>query len=346
LALVLQAWGMMLSDVLAQALKVTAFVAVMMIAVEYVNVLTQGTWARALAASRSRQYLLAVALGATPGCLGAFAVVALYSHRMVSFGALVATMIATSGDEAFVMLALFPWTAVLLMTGLALVGWAAGVVTDLLLPAPRAAEHGFELHEEEDCQCFAGARVLNQLREPSVARGSLALAILVFIAVLAGGSVVAPSSVWLRAILLGLGVFTLFVVLTVPEHFLEAHLWRHVVLQHVPRILVWTASALLLTELAMKVWPESTPSATTRWIALAGASLLGLIPESGPHLLFVTLFEQGLVPLSTLVASSVVQDGHGTLPLLAHSRSDFLKVKAINLVVGLAIGAAMMALGS
>ena len=337
---------MMLTDVGAQALRVTAFVAIMMIAVEYLNVLTRGTWARALSASPSRQYLLAVLLGATPGCLGAFAVVALYSHRMVSFGALVAAMIATSGDEAFVMLALFPGTAVLLMAGLALVGWAAGTATDVLLPAPRASEHGFELHEEDDCQCFPGARILDQLREPSVARGSLTFAIIVFLAALASGSAVAPSSLWLRCILLGPGAFALFVVLTVPEHFLEAHLWRHVVLQHVPRIFAWTAGALLLTELAMEIWPESTPSGTAHWIVLAGASLLGLIPESGPHLLFVTLFEQGLIPFSTLVASSIVQDGHGTLPLLAYSRSDFLRVKAINLLVGLAIGAAMMALGS
>jgi hypothetical protein len=156
----------------------------------------------------------------------------------------------------------------------------------------------------------------------------------------------ASSSVWLRSTLIGLGVFTLFVVLTVPEHFLQEHLWRHVVLQHMPRVFAWTAAALLLTELAMRAWPEATPSPTTHWLVLAAASLLGLIPESGPHLLFVTLFEQGLVPLSTLVASSIVQDGHGTLPLLAYSRSDFIKVKAINLVAGLAVGAALMALGS
>ena len=338
---------MMLTDVLAQALRVTAFVAFMMIVVEYLNVLTRGAWARTLSASRSRQYLLAVLLGATPGCLGAFAVVALYSHRMVSFGALVAAMIATSGDESFVMLALFPWTALPLMAGLALVGWVAGIATDRLLPVPsRAGEHRFELHEEDDCECFPGARVLDQLREPSVARGSLAFAALVFLTALASGSTLAPSSAGLRGILLGLGAVTLFVVLTVPEHFLQDHLWRHVVLQHVPRIFAWTAGALLLTGVVMQIWPESAPSATTHWLVLTAASLLGLIPESGPHLLFVTLFEQGLVPFSTLVASSIVQDGHGTLPLLAYSRSDFLELKAINLVVGLAVGAALMALGS
>jgi len=33
-----------------------------------------------------------------------------------------------------------------------------------------------------------------------------------------------------------------------------------------------------------------------------------------------------------------VQDGHGMLPLLAESRRDFLKVKAINLLVGFLTG--------
>jgi hypothetical protein len=336
----------MLSEVLAQTIRVTAFVAVMMIAVEYVNVLTRGTWARTLAASPSRQYLLAVLLGATPGCLGTFALVTLYSHRMVSFGALVAALIATSGDEAFVMLALFPWTAGGVMVGLALLGWGVGVATDSLLPAPsREAAHGFELHEDDDCQCFPRALVLAQLREPSVARGSLALAMVAFVAVVTAGGILAPASPGLRIILLGLGLFTLWVVVTVPDHFLEAHLWRHVVLQHVPRVFLWTGGALLLTNVALRAWPETPPSAATSWIVLAGASLLGLIPESGPHLLFVTLFDQGLVPLSTLVTSSIVQDGHGTLPLLAYSRPDFLKGKAVKLVAGLAVGAAMMAVG-
>jgi hypothetical protein len=34
------------------------------------------------------------------------------------------------------------------------------------------------------------------------------------------------------------------------------------------------------------------------------------------------------------------------LPLLAHSRRDFVRVKAVNLVVGLAVGAALLAMGS
>ncbi|HMB15715.1 MAG TPA: hypothetical protein VKN62_05315, partial [Pelovirga sp.] len=59
-----------------------------------------------------------------------------------------------------------------------------------------------------------------------------------------------------------------------------------------------------------------------------------------PHLVFLTLYSQGAIPFSILLASSIVQDGHGMLPLLADSRRDFFQVKAINLVIGLGVGLA------
>jgi len=77
-----------------------------------------------------RQYLIAGILGAIPGCLGAFTMVAMFSHRLVSFGALVTTMIATSGDEAFVMFAMFPKMALLLTVIILVVGILAGYLTD------------------------------------------------------------------------------------------------------------------------------------------------------------------------------------------------------------------------
>jgi hypothetical protein len=75
------------------------------------------------------------------------------------------------------------------------------------------------------------------------------------------------------------------------------------------------------------------------------ACILGVIPESGPHLLFVALFAEGSIPLSVLLASSIVQDGHGMLPLLGESVKVFVVVKAINLVVGLLVGLAVFACG-
>jgi len=82
-----------------------------------------------------------------------------------------------------------------------------------------------------------------------------------------------------------------------------------------------------------------------RWVVLVVACLVGVIPESGPHLVFLTLYAEGAAPLSILLASSIVQDGHGMLPMLAHSRKTFVQVKAINLAVGLVVGAVGLLVG-
>jgi len=95
---------------------ITLFVFVMMLIIDYVNVLTKGKMEQAVKGGKGRQYTIASFLGATPGCLGAFMNVSFYVHGLLSFGAMVGGMIATSGDEAFVMLALFPKEATLLFT--------------------------------------------------------------------------------------------------------------------------------------------------------------------------------------------------------------------------------------
>ena len=83
-------------DVFRETFMITTFVFVMMLVIEYVNVLTSGEWQIKLANHRWWQYIFAALLGAIPGCLGAFTAAALYSHRILTLGAVVATMITTS----------------------------------------------------------------------------------------------------------------------------------------------------------------------------------------------------------------------------------------------------------
>ncbi|MCK4823782.1 hypothetical protein KA005_48965, partial [bacterium] len=68
------------------------------------------------------------------------------------------------------------------------------------------------------------------------------------------------------------------------------------------------------------------------------AIFIGIIPESGPHLVFVTLYAEGMIPFSILLASSISQDGHGSLPLLAESKKGFLTVKSVNMIFALLAG--------
>ncbi|MCD6405980.1 MAG: arsenic efflux protein [Planctomycetes bacterium] len=371
-----------LADILKHTIIITGFVFVMMLVIEYVNVFTSGRWQCQVAGNRFGQILLTVFLGATPGCLGAFATVALYTHRIVGVAALTATMIATSGDEAFVMFAMFPAKALLLTAILFGIAMATGIVMDLVLgkrftSSPLTCD-GFEFHAEEPSIRPSFKQFVTQWRECSLARGTLVMALLLFLfALLVGGghgahpaqaaeatpaAVTAPvdadipqvadepiaasaqsagmdpGRLWVKVTLVLAGLLGLFIAATVPEHFLEEHLWRHVALKHVPRVFLWTFGALivmhLLTEhLHLENWMEKNPL-----VILSAACLMGIIPESGPHLIFVTLFAQGMVPFSVLLASSIVQDGHGMLPLLAHSRKAFIGVKAVNFAVGFAVG--------
>jgi hypothetical protein len=80
------------------------------------------------------------------------------------------------------------------------------------------------------------------------------------------------------------------------------------------------------------------------WVLLIGA-LVGIIPDSGPHLIFVMMFAQGLVPFSVLLVSSFVQDGHGMLPLLSYTLKDSILIKLFNLVFALIVGGIIFYLG-
>jgi hypothetical protein len=327
---------------------ITIFVAVVMLVIEYLNVLTGGLSGRYLSGRRWRQYVLAGALGATPGCLGAFTVVALYSHRTVTLGAVVSAMIATSGDESFVLLALVPRQALLLTAALFLLGVGTGALTDVLLPRSRWTRSpctDMNLHAADACVCLPGDRIVSQWRRCSAARGVLATALGLALLAIVTGRLGPPEWNWIRATLLAVTAAALFITGTVPDHFLEEHLWRHVAMRHVPRVFLWTFAALLAMALLTAHLDLDGAFRRRSWIVLAAACALGVIPESGPHLVVVTLYAGGSIPFSILVANSIVQDGHGMLPLLADSRRAFLTIKGINLAAGAAVGAAALAAG-
>jgi len=328
-----------MADLILTSLMISGFVAAMMLLIEYVHVLTGGRLESALRRGRPLVYLLAAGLGALPGCLGAFTAVSLYSHGLLTLGGLVAAMIAASGDEAFVMLALIPGTAVRLMGLMAAIGIAVGVLTDILA-GRRAADllrcESLVVHAEEKARLFSPGATVAQWKDCSAVRGILVAALAGFAAAVAAGRIGPGTWGWVRFSLLGVAVLALWVGATAPDHFLEEHLWRHILRKHVPRVLLWTLGALAASgplSRLLAVEGDGSP-----WLLLVLAALTGLIPESGPHLVFVTLYARGAVPFAVLLANSIVQDGHGMLPLLAHSRRAFLAVKAVNFAAGLAAG--------
>ncbi len=327
---------------LKESIIISGFIFVMMMLIEYVNVQTHGIWQINISDKKWKQYLVGAFLGAIPGCLGAYTAVALYSHSLFSLGAIVTTMIATSGDEAFVMLAMFPGKAIFLTIVLIAIGIIAGYLTDRFIKTKQIA-HKFEdkefpLHDADRCECYNPKEFRLNILRPSFKRISLLVIIAVLLISIITGIIMTDAKLWIRYTVIITGLFSFFVVITVPEHFLKKHLWEHVFKVHLPKIFLWTFGTLLFINILLHYVNLQPLLQDNLLLVLLFAVLIGIIPESGPHLVFVTLFAQGTIPFSILLASSIAQDGHGMLPLLAESKKSFFVVKIINLVVALVVG--------
>jgi hypothetical protein len=346
-----------LKEVLINTVMITSFVIVIMLFIELVNILTQGNWSKWLGKNKMLQVVIAALLGLIPGCFGGFAAVGMWTHGIISFGALLAAMIASVGDEAFVMLVQMPKTAFLLFGILLVIAIAVGWIADRFnrcVRCPEQMEHHLILHSHEQpdvSHLFAGWR--RNFRNLSFTRVLLLTGLGLFILGMLTGVFEHDHTTkaitgtdfhllldesWFNGLFVVLAILIFLVFVFVDDHFLEEHLWKHILRQHVPKIFLWTLGALILIHFTMNSVVATEWMAQNQILVLVLAVLIGFIPESGPHLMFITLFLSGQIPFSILLANSITQDGHSTLPLLAESKRGFVAVKLINGLVGLLFG--------
>lgn len=338
-----------LVHILKNSAVISIFVFGMMLITDYLNVLSKGKMASLIRGGRWRQYTIASFLGATPGCLGAFMNVSFYVHGLIGFGAIVGGMIATSGDEAFVMLALFPKTALLLFLLLFALGIVLAWFTDKVAPLLRVKpcqECEVELvHQSHlEAQLFS-PQTWRKFLSPFGFRSTLFFLAIILVLLALLGLLGPPSWSVERGFLLTILLLIGLTTVTVSDHYLKEHIWRHIIKEHLWRVFLWTLFALLVVQVALHYWDlGSFVQAHMVWVLILSA-LVGVIPESGPHLVFVMMFTQGLVPFSVLLTSSIVQDGHGMLPVLSYSVREAVKIKLFNLIYGLLIGGALYLIG-
>lgn len=414
----------MLVDILRNSVLITGLVVVMMMMIESLNIESKGMLFKGLRKTKVGQVVVAALLGSVPGCMGGFATVSLYTHRLFSFGALVAMMIASSGDEAFVMLAMIPDQALMIFTGLFVLAVIVGVAVDFIYDRRHARhctkhEHeecgmeagcdtGYAVHEGHegaDCHCHDEGRSFadaqddrkdvqdDSKRHYGWKRIVMFVGLAVFIAALATGRlghehhhgdvstsldmtaehhdhghihaegianihedghiheheaghqheagalhIDLLSEDWMNVLFAGLSVIVLFVLLFASDHFVEEHLWNHIVKKHLPVIFAWTFGVLLVLGIALQHFDITHWISDNTVLMILLATAVGIIPESGPHMIFVTLYAAGVVPLPVLLASCISQDGHASLPLIAESKKSFAYAKLINCIIALAVG--------
>ena len=340
-------------DVLIQSLKhglmITVFVFVMMVFVDYLNVLTKGRMSKIIKGGLWRQYFITSFLGAVPGCLGSFMNVTFYVRGLLTFGAIAGGMMATSGDAAFVMLAMFPDRAILLFIVLFVMGVVFSFVFDKLAHAfnikPCEECMVLNIHEDEECRLLNLREVIKHIKKLSFQRFIILSVVLVFMCVFFMGIIERKGLNWQNVTFVLLLFLTGIIVTTVPEHYLKEHIWNHIIKKHLWKILLWTVGAFFLLDIGLEFWDLEAFVKEHILSVILVACLIGIIPDSSPHLVFVVMFSKGLIPFSVLLASSIVQDGHGMLPLLSYTIKDPIRIKLFNFTVGIIVGFLLYSFG-
>lgn len=268
---------------LGETLLISGFVFIALVAMDILYVRSRGKMAGYLQKRPGAQYFLAAFLGAFPGCQGVYFAISLHSHGMIGFGALLAAFIATTGDEAFVMITLIPTTYLLLTAFLAVCGIACGYLLDR---RNQAADH---LH----CEI--------EIFHPNT-----------------------PFSM---------------------SHYWTEHLLEHIIKKHMVKIVLWTFITLLIVEWITHEYDLTLLFSEQKWFLMLGAGLFGMIPQSGPHLVFVNMYASDAIPFSILLTNMLAQSGHALVPLLPISLRDSIIIKAISLMLSWICGALFLTLG-
>ncbi|HEY4544218.1 MAG TPA: putative manganese transporter [Tissierellaceae bacterium] len=111
-------------------IEVTVFVGAVLMIFGYINFLKSGKLVRKIESSKKKQPVIGALLGLTPGCGGAIFVMPLFPKGTISFGTVVATLIATMGDSAFVLLSVMPFDYILVSIISFIVAIIVGYIVD------------------------------------------------------------------------------------------------------------------------------------------------------------------------------------------------------------------------
>jgi len=275
---------------LKASVKITLIILILMIIIEILVLKYQKKIIMSIEKNKFIGYVISSFFGIIPGCIGTFAMDSLYMSGLLGFGGIVSVMIATSGDEAFILLSMaakgdISWNIIIiLIASLFFLGIIGGFIAD-------------KVKKKTKMKFCTKCEIIHHPDQE----------------------------------------FKL-------KHFFKEHVFNHIVKKHIWQIFLWLFLAIFVIEL-VQGYIILDFSGNTLFFVLLIASLVGLLPISGPNIFLVVMFSQGLIPFSILLANSIIQDGHGLLPIMGFSMDDAVKIKVFNFIFGLIIGGLLLVIG-
>jgi len=271
------------------SLQITFIIFILMIVVELLVLKYKEKTIKLTQKNKFLSYFTASFFGTIPGCVGTFAMDSLYMAGILGFGGILAAMIATSGDEAFLLISLVVSGKVSMTIFFTLIfvlfclGIFGGAIGDFF-----AKKTNLKI-------CEKCAIVFHHNEEFNF------------------------------------------------RHFWSEHIFQHIFKKHIWQIFLWLFVTIFAIDFFQLHFDLQNIFENIDGIyILLAAALIGVVPVSGPNVALVMLFAKGMIPFSVLLANSIIQDGHGLLPILGFSFSDAVKIKTFNFVFGLSIGGILL----
>lgn len=306
-------------------LQVTVFVAGTLAIVFGLEKVFAVDLGKMMSRAKYMQGFYAALLGATPGCGGAIIVVTQFTKGKISFGSVVAVLIATMGDAAFLLIAREPQTAILILSVSLVAGTISGLIVDAI--------HGPDflrpkvLDETDASEMRPMPRAMESLDWVWITMVLLALPIAVAIAMQI------DPDVWFQ----GLGFDNAATRFGAIGAILSLIIWalkpgwsgqnihdssqplRRRIIDDTSFVTAWVVMAFVSYEMFVHLTGADIGSLFGSFIPLMPlmGMLVGLIPGCGPQIVVTTLYLAGAVPLSAQFSNSIANDGDALFPAIA-----------------------------
>ncbi len=257
------------------------------------------------------QVPMASILGALPGCGGAVVVITAFARGNIRLGAMVAALISTMGDAAFLLLATEPTTYLKLMSISIFAAMISGWTVDKF--------HRGELYSSEiknfEKVGIGNLRVRDKLFMFFAAPG-LFLGILQLAQIDVNNFGILVTVLGLTGAFLSISIWVLSPISAVSSS--KDHPFTRSS-EETSFVTVWVIAGFLAYEYSYAFFGlDLEVLAEAAWIFLPIlAVLVGFIPGCGPQVLVTTLYLNGIIPFAALIGNAISNDGDVLFPAIA-----------------------------
>ena len=257
------------------------------------------------------QVPMASFLGALPGCGGAVVVITAFARGNIRLGAMVAALIATMGDAAFLLLAKEPTTYIRLIG----ISMFAAIVSGWLVDRFHQGElYSSEVKNIKNIK-IGELRIRDKLFM-SLAAPGLILGILQLAQINISEFGIIIFSLGVFGALFSIAVWAISPINAVSSS--GDHPFTRSS-EETSFVTIWVIVGFLAYEYAYAFFGlDLEVLAEAAWIFLPLlAVLVGFIPGCGPQVLVTTLYLNGIIPFAALIANSISNDGDALFPAIA-----------------------------